>query len=469
MSFTGDLSQLPIVDVIQLMNSTRKSGILGVKGRKGESQLVFKEGYIVSANHLNNSVRIGEILVEQGVVSRDDLEQALAAQKQAGRQRKPLIVTMLELGLVDEQKAYSGLQALIMMTIVEILTWRNGSFYLEAALCNTGDNYRFYPESINREVNVDTQSILMEALRVFDEKLRDGELEIEGDEEPAPQITENDLGLDALDALDTRSPDVFTVLDDRKFAVEPAARSAEVDAPLPEPEEEELEIEFEEFEAPAPQASDPVPAEKMAAAVEAPQTPAPQAGPSAPAPPLQGADRAAVVDAVRKSAVGDNPIRRRNQMIVSLYSMQQPQEVGLGVLNFVAELLPRAVTLIVKPGEAVAERSRGLQPGDDKPSAPLGFSVPLEGSTQLQQVVDTGRAYMGELRDSMLKQHLLGKIGAPTADLSLLLPVRSRGKTVFIVYADYGRNAAGNVSKGLLEMVAEEAGHVLEKIMARSR
>ena len=76
----------------------------------------------------------------------------------------------------------------------------------------------------------------------------------------------------------------------------------------------------------------------MAAAVEAPQTPAPQAGPSAPAPPLQGADRAAVVDAVRKSAVGDNPIRRRNQMIVSLYSMQQPQEVGLGVLNFVAEL-----------------------------------------------------------------------------------------------------------------------------------
>ena len=58
MSFNGDLAHLPIVDVIQLMNATRKSGILGVKGRKGQSQLVFKDGYIVSANHLNNSVRI---------------------------------------------------------------------------------------------------------------------------------------------------------------------------------------------------------------------------------------------------------------------------------------------------------------------------------------------------------------------------------------------------------------------------
>jgi len=155
-------------------------------------------------------------------------------------------------------------------------------------------------------------------------------------------------------------------------------------------------------------------------------------------------------------------------MIVSLYSMRQPQEVALGVLNFVAELMPRAVILVVKNREVVAERAR-LNQGDDKPSDPLGYTVPLDGSTQLQEVVDTGRAYMGELRDAMLKQHLLGDIGSPTADISLLLPVRNNNKTVFIIYADYGSVAAGNVSKGLLEMVAEEAGHVLEKIMSRSQ
>ena len=172
---------------------------------------------------------------------------------------------------------------------------------------------------------------------------------------------------------------------------------------------------------------------------------------------------------MRSSSYGDNPIRRRNQLIVSLYTMQHPQQVAAGVLNFVAELMPRAVTLVVKESEVIAEKAMGLIPGEEKPSDSLNLAIPLEGSTQLREVVDTGRAYMGELRDAMLKQHLFGEIGSPAAEHALLLPVRSRSKTIFIIYADYGRGAVGNVSKGLLEMVAEEAGQVLEKIMARSR
>lgn len=66
MSFSGDLEHLPIVDVIQLLHTTRKSGTLCVRGRTGESQLVFKDGYIVSANHPNNSIRIGRLLAESG-------------------------------------------------------------------------------------------------------------------------------------------------------------------------------------------------------------------------------------------------------------------------------------------------------------------------------------------------------------------------------------------------------------------
>jgi len=464
MSFTGDLEQLPIVDVVQLMNSTRKSGILSVEGRKGESQLVFKDGYIVSANHLNNSVRIGEILVRQGSVTEEGLEKALEIQKNAGRDRKPLIVTMLELGMVDEKKAYAGLQALIEMTIVEILTWRKGSFKLEAKLSKSSDDYKFYPENINRELNIDTQGVLMDALRVFDEKMRDGQLQLESEEEePEPQLSADDLGLDDLDAIDARSPDIFTVIDDRKTtAVATAIQNASPDTEIEFEDEVEIDLEIDDTPEP-PQPEVPV----------APATPAPVV--ASPQPPPASVSSAASAWASAPSARSDaqprgdvNPIRRRNQLIVSLYTMQQPQEVAAGVLEFVAELMSRAVTLVVRPGEVIAERSRGLYPGEAKPSAPLGYAIPLEGSTQLQQVVDTGRAYMGELRDPMLKQHLLGRVGMPVADLSLLLPVRSQGKTVFIIYADYGSRAAGHVSKGLLEMVAEEAGHVLEKIMRRS-
>ena len=40
MSFNGDLEHFPIIDIIQLLHGTRKSGILRLSGEKGESQLV---------------------------------------------------------------------------------------------------------------------------------------------------------------------------------------------------------------------------------------------------------------------------------------------------------------------------------------------------------------------------------------------------------------------------------------------
>lgn len=186
MSFSGNIEHIPLVDVIQLLHGTRKSGMLNIKGDKGASQLVFKGGYIVSANHLNSSVRIGEFMVERGDVKPDALEWALAAQQKAGQDRQPLILTMVSMGLVEEPKAYTALAALISKTIVEMLTWKRGDFVLEPFGETLKDDFKFYPNSLTREINVDVQGALMDALRIYDEKVRDGELK--PDEEPEAEI-----------------------------------------------------------------------------------------------------------------------------------------------------------------------------------------------------------------------------------------------------------------------------------------
>lgn len=217
MSFVGDLEHMPIVDVMQLLHSTRKSGILSVKSRKGESRLVFKDGYIVSANHLDNTLRIGNILVEKGLITPENLECALQEQAGAGTDRKPLIITLVNNGLVGEEDAYQALEYLIEMTVVEILTWKRGTFSLDVAQATVPDGYRYYPERMSHEINVDTQGVLMDALRIYDEKMRDGLLvEEEGPLEEGidsgqvvATITADDLGLGNLDALEKKIPDVF--------------------------------------------------------------------------------------------------------------------------------------------------------------------------------------------------------------------------------------------------------------------
>ena len=88
MAFNGELQHLPIVDIIQLLHATKKSGTLAVTGEKGECRLVFSEGLIVGANYLNGTIRIGRVLIRIQAVSPEDLKTALKAQEEAARKRR---------------------------------------------------------------------------------------------------------------------------------------------------------------------------------------------------------------------------------------------------------------------------------------------------------------------------------------------------------------------------------------------
>lgn len=230
MSFVGDLEHLPIVDVIQLLHATRKSGTLCLKSEKGESQLVFSDGCIVSANHANNSVRIGQILVQMNAITSETLDATLAEQKASGAARVPLIATLIETGKIKKEDAFRGLETLIEMTIVEVLTWTEGTFELDVDTTVVSDEYRYIPEKLKLELNLNTQNVLMDALRIYDEKMRDGTLNEQTfpkDESPEPAsiaasgsksnpeisdriISIDDLGLDVLDDLEKIIPGFFT-------------------------------------------------------------------------------------------------------------------------------------------------------------------------------------------------------------------------------------------------------------------
>jgi hypothetical protein len=235
MSFSGDLEQLPIVEIVQLLNSTRKSGTLKLIGGKGESRLVFSDGHIVCANHRNNSVRLGQVLISMNAITPAILQQTLEAQKQAGEQRQPLVAMLIESGKIDKELAFKGLEALIVMTIIDILTWDGGTFTVDVDDVALSEDYQYLPERFHKDFCANTQNVLMDALRIYDEKMRDGVLTSEsifpssnGEEfnaestqaaeeeaEPTPEegsgmhISADILGLDELDRLEKKIPDIF--------------------------------------------------------------------------------------------------------------------------------------------------------------------------------------------------------------------------------------------------------------------
>lgn len=231
MAFSGDLEYLSIVDVIQLLHTTRKTGTLKVQGKKGEIAVAFNDGFIVGANHYSRGALIGHILTEAGVVTQEALQQGLEIQQKAGDARKPLIATLLENGLADRDAAYRALEALIELAIVEILTWKKGSFALEADQIHICDEFKYFPDSLQEEITLPTEHVLLDALRIFDEKMRDGLLQMEDDTvaavtpEPAASvdagsalISADDLGLGDLDAIKPKLPAFHEALRDQQTA-----------------------------------------------------------------------------------------------------------------------------------------------------------------------------------------------------------------------------------------------------------
>jgi DNA-binding NarL/FixJ family response regulator len=227
MAFTGDLEHIHIVDIFQLLHTTRKSGTFSIKGSKGKSQLIFSNGCIVGANHLNNRIRIGTVLVKMNAITRQDLEKALDVQKKAGKDRKPLIATLIEMGKLDHDRAFKGLKKLIEMTIVELIGWTKGTFTLDTEAIAVSSECRYLPDKMEQEIGLDVQMVLMDALRIYDELERDRkagkhvpsyeelfaeEISQEGDvrrDDEQMVITADDLGLSDIEHLEKKIPQSF--------------------------------------------------------------------------------------------------------------------------------------------------------------------------------------------------------------------------------------------------------------------
>lgn len=396
MAFSGDLEHLSIIDVIQLLHTSRKSGSLVVKGRKGEVSLAFHDGYVVGAKHCDDATRIGSILMESGIVSQETLDKALELQRQAGSARKPLVATLVEAGLVNRDDAYRGLQALIEMTIVEILTWKKGSFALVMEPVQICDEYRYAPEILKEDLFLPTEHLLMDALRIYDERRRDGLISdeeewavIAGAGEPlsAADLSADDLGLGDMDEIQRKIPGVHAPLQDQSAG------------PL-SPEEQ--------FEA-----------------------------------------------ILRQSSA-------RLQQVASL------PETALVLLETVARLFPRTLTLVVRTGELIAERSIGIvSPAEDGPSQVMGFRIPAPADSLLGFLLEKKHIFYGKTDDAVLKAAIHGVIGAPGHPELLLMPLKVGGRVVSFTYADFGDLQALPVPVVALEVFANHAALALENALLR--
>jgi len=199
--FQGSLKDLSIIDVLQLLYSSQKTGVLELTGPGIKASITLLEGQIIGCEHPTQGTQIGKTLVDMGAVTDQDVDEALAKQNADGSNRLPLVSTLIAMGKIDEAAGWQALEKLVESTVVNVLGWLGGTFVFEVADVTAFDDFRHMASGVAK-VGLDTQTTLLETLKAMDEH---------GDDD-------GDLDATILDGLDAAfaesAPESITAVDE---------------------------------------------------------------------------------------------------------------------------------------------------------------------------------------------------------------------------------------------------------------
>lgn len=163
-AFTGDLQLLAVPDLLEFLKSSRRTGTLVVTSDAGIGAVHLRHGMITGAAS-PNCANIGDIMLERGQITTDQL--ISAAQEQKTDQPDRLLGAILvSKEIVDETTVREALVKQVHSAILEMVGWTAGRFAFEPD--RRGD--KGLPSEI--EVELDTQGVLLDCLREFDEMNR---------------------------------------------------------------------------------------------------------------------------------------------------------------------------------------------------------------------------------------------------------------------------------------------------------
>ncbi len=155
--FSGNLESIGPSAIIQILSSENKTGILFLTLGETKSAVCFKDGRIIAARG-NKEQRLGEILLEKGLISHEKLHKAL---KIASKSQMRIGEVLLEMGYIKEETLKEIVSHQIRKAVSELFLWKEGSF-----------TYRDYPVNFDEQIisQINTLEVILEASRRVDER-----------------------------------------------------------------------------------------------------------------------------------------------------------------------------------------------------------------------------------------------------------------------------------------------------------
>ncbi len=154
--------------------------------------------------------------------------------------------------------------------------------------------------------------------------------------------------------------------------------------------------------------------------------------------------------------------------VAELDEQRTQAEVLNALVARAANFAPRVVLFVVKGGNAVAWAARGLDDAATNTSI-RGTSIALESDTILRAVQNSQQTIYGSPDLQSENQGLFGRLGKIHPQRVLTVPLKVRGKTAALIYADSAERGEVATNVEAIELLAHTAGLVVELVSLRAR
>lgn len=169
MSLVGNLEDLGLGEILQIVSLSRKSGVLSLDSSGRTGKVTFLDGQVIRATTSASRVNLGDLLVRRELVDVETLKKALFIQRNSDNPPR-LGVILSEKFDVPAEKIEEVAKEQIEKVVYSFFTWSEGSFSFDLGETSVLASGNLNPLQFMLDSGLNPQWLAMEGSRILDEK-----------------------------------------------------------------------------------------------------------------------------------------------------------------------------------------------------------------------------------------------------------------------------------------------------------
>lgn len=420
MGLVGNLEDLGLGEILQIISFSQKSGKLSLSSRSREGYIVFDKGRVIRADSTMIKETTGDILVSKNIITQQVLDNAISVFNSSGFNQN--MATVLNSSMnVPMSVIDDVVRERVEKAVFSVFLWTDGNFAFEL------DDFKETPEFLSTdnlyktiEPGLDPQFLSMEGSRILDEMTRDGTLKALSDDEGG-ELSDEAGSIEMFDDLGDDIPS------------EPTSQESGIAGAVP---------------GQAPHLYDNFASIKdFMAEMSKDETFLSDAGSASPK--------------VEES----KGMYLLKEMLGELSRPITISEIVLLILRFSSELFSRTVLFAVKKDEFVGLGEVGVELDDEIAAKVVKhLKISIAEPSILHEAFEKQRTVVTSIGGEQIDKFLISKLGGLVPEESFASPVVVRGKVTMVLYGDNALINAPIGDASSLEIFLGQASMAIERV-----